>query len=380
MSKRGENIYKRKDGRWEGRFVKGRLDGKTRYGYVYGGTYKEVKDKLSEIAKEKAELLERELCAKEGMPEDGFAALAGEWLDSLKPQLKESSAVKYENILNAHLLPEFRKRRMQDMTRNDVTEFSRRLLSCGGKQGRGLSPKTVTCIIAVLKSICAYAAQERDCAVPDAAGISIKLPQKPVRVLSRAEQQKLGAYLRGDLTPCNLGILLCLYTGMRVGEICALKWEAVCLDEQYLRVSQTMQRLQKTEDGRKRTVITVSPPKSDCSVRNIPIPKEIFQLVAGAKRPDDAYFLTGRANKYVEPRTMQNRFKAVAEKCGIEGAHFHALRHTFATRCVELGFDIKSLSEILGHSSVNITLNRYVHPSMELKRENMNRLCDMAGC
>jgi integrase len=198
-----------------------------------------------------------------------------------------------------------------------------------------------------------------------------------MRILSHTEQQRLNRYLYENLSLCNLGILLCLYTGLRVGEICALKWKDIVFEEHYLHVHQTMQRIQKKNNGEKKTEILIAPPKSDCSVRNVPIPDEVFRLVAEAKCTADAYFLTGTVHSYMEPRTMQNRFKAAVKACGIGDANFHALRHTFATRCVELGFDVKSLSEILGHASVNITLNRYVHPSMELKQRNMNMFCNL---
>lgn len=123
-----------------------------------------------------------------------------------------------------------------------------------------------------------------------------------------------------------------------------------------------------------RTRIIITPPKSSKSIRHIPIPEGVAEVLGEYQRHGNEYLLTGKENRYVEPRTLQYHFKKVLKKSSIEEANYHALRHTFATRCIELGFDIKSLSEILGHASVNITLNRYVHPSMELKRDNMEKL------
>ena len=111
-----------------------------------------------------------------------------------------------------------------------------------------------------------------------------------------------------------------------------------------------------------------------CSIRDIPLPEEIIQLLTACQTDSEKYLLTGMENRYIEPRCMENRFKRIAGLCDVREINFHSLRHTFATRCVEFGFDIKSLSEILGHSSVSITLNRYVHPSMDLKQQNMNKL------
>lgn len=308
-----------------------------------------------------------------------FRQIAEEWFAFLTPQLKESSIIKYRNILNLYLLPEYGERMISKISRADIIAFGNRLLTRGGMKQKGLSPKTVTGIIAVVKSIFGYAMQEMAFPVPDIRGVCVKQPQKSLRVLSRIEQQKLSSYLCRNLSLCNLGVLTCLYTGLRIGEICALKWGDILFDEQYLFVHKTMQRLQTLSEEGAKTEILISAPKSECSVRKIPIPGELFKLLLAHRQPDEAYFLTGYPEQYIEPRTMENRFKLMLDRCGIENTHFHTLRHTFATRCVELGFDIKSLSEILGHSTVNITMNRYVHPSMELKQKNMDMLSDLFG-
>lgn len=306
-----------------------------------------------------------------------FSMIAKEWFSLERPQWKQSSVMKYSNILNAYLLPDFANKKISEITRTEVVAFSSRLLREGGVKRKGLSPKTVTSILSVLKNVFRYAERIKGYPVADIGDIVVKQSQRPMRILSIAEQQKLNKYLCDDLSPCNLGILVCLYTGLRVGEICALKWGDISFDEQYLYVHETMQRIQTNESGANKTIIMISTPKSDCSVRRVPLPDNIFMLLKAHRKQNNAYLLSGIVQEYVEPRTMQNRFKAVSRQCNIHNANFHALRHTFATRCVELGFDIKSLSEILGHSSVNITLNRYVHPSMELKQKNMNMLSEL---
>lgn len=136
----------------------------------------------------------------------------------------------------------------------------------------------------------------------------------------------------------------------------------------------TMQRLQIPESTSQKTHITVTSPKSKCSIRTIPIPDNLVQLIQREFPNRQGYVLASPDEEYIEPRTMQNYFCYVQRQCGLTPVNFHALRHTFATRCIELGFDVKSLSEILGHASVNITMNRYVHPSMELKQQNMQKL------
>ena len=156
-----------------------------------------------------------------------------------------------------------------------------------------------------------------------------------------------------------------------------MKWSDIDINNQIVHVHQTMQRIQTNVADvlEPKTKVVILLPKSDCSVRDIPIPSEILELLILNREEGQKFLLTGMEEKYIEPRTLENRFKKIITNCGIQTIKFHGLRHTFATRCIELGFDIKSLSEILGHSSVNITLNRYVHPSMDLKQKNMNKLC-----
>lgn len=136
-----------------------------------------------------------------------------------------------------------------------------------------------------------------------------------------------------------------------------------------------MQRIQNTNiDAEAKTKVIITEPKSQCSIREIPLPQFIINIARQFQNNPQAYILSGEETKYVEPRTMQNRFKSLIVQSGIDDANFHALRHTFATRCIEVGFELKSLSEILGHANVNITLNRYVHSSFDLKCSNMNKL------
>lgn len=369
MSRQGKNIYQRKDGRWEGRYIKDHKDGKARYGYVFGKSYEEAERKLDDIV--------RPASGFAGNKETGlFSSVSEDWLENLKPQLKPASIARYSNILTSYLMPEYGSRHLEKITRDDVSSLSRKLLMEGGMKKAGLAPKTVNSILSVMKNIFDYASSEKGMRTASIQDISVKQPQKPLRILSRNEQQKFSQYLMGNLTPCNLGILLCLYTGLRIGEICALKWIDIYFEEQYLYVHQSMQRIQIIDGESKKTEVQISTPKSDFSIRRIPLPDEMLVLLKTSQKQDDAFLLTGLVHSFVEPRCMENYFKAAVEECGLEDVNFHALRHTFATRCVELGFDIKSLSEILGHSSVNITLNRYVHPSMELKQKNMNMLSD----
>ena len=356
MPGRGENIYKRKDGRWEGRYIKGHSCGKAKYGYVYAKTYSEVKQKLLTL-KEEAEIQKPDddsLKSKNSNP--SFETISLEWLRAIQPQIKESSYIKYTNSLKSYINPAFSSQAIEAISRSDVSAFCVELSQKGGVRKNGLSSKTIIDSLSILRSVFNYAAEEKGLIVANISGISVKASHTTMRVLSVHEQEKLETLLRENLNPCNLGILLCLYTGLRIGELCALTWNDISDSEQILFVNKTMQRLQQLDGGDKKTKVVISTPKSECSIRRIPLPDSIYHLLVSNRKSGDAYILTGISGKYLEPRTMENRFKRALANAMVEDANFHALRHTFATRCVELGFDIKSLSEILGHASVNITL------------------------
>lgn len=300
---------------------------------------------------------------------------AEEWYRYTALRVKESTAVKYKNMLNGYLLPVWGERALEELDRRCIEEGCDFLLTGAGKDGTGLSERTVSDLMGMLKNIVRYAQTHGSAPLTDVFSVHVRTTGRRMRVFSHGEQQILVRFLADSSRPKDLGILLCLFTGLRVGEVCALRWEDLSLTEKTLHVSATMQRIQ-TEDGEERTKIIVTSPKSSTSDRYIPLPDLLIDVLSRYQREHDpkGYFLTGRADRFVEPRTMQNHLKRTLKQCGIADANFHALRHTFATRCVELGFDVKSLSEILGHATVNITMNRYVHPTMEHKRQNMQKL------
>lgn len=377
MPRKGENIYKRKDGRWEGRYIRDRVNGKAKYGYVFAHSYKEVKIKLTDAKTHLASNTSVAPVIASELLICSFSRTSDEWIQANKSQWKESSTAKYINILNNHLLPEFGQRNITDIARTDIQAYISKLLMIGGRNNTGLAPKTVNSIISVMKNIFEFAAETKQYTLISFNGLNVKQPQKQMRILSQTEQSLLTEYLLEESGNTDIGILLSLYTGLRVGEVCALKWEDISFRDRCIHVNKTMQRIQVNDNANHRTEIIISAPKSECSVRDVPIPDKLLLLLQERQNAPNTYILTGKATLFVEPRTMQNRFKSTIKKAGIAQANFHALRHTFATRCIELGFDIKSLSEILGHASVNITLNRYVHPSMELKQKNMNMLSDL---
>lgn len=370
MPRKGENIYHRKDGRWEGRYTKNKQsNGKIKYGYVYGKTYKDVKEKLIQARINNIKKNEYSNPHKEVI----FSVLADEWLFKKQPQLKISSYIKYKNLLNKYIKPVFENQYVSDITTDSLEIFCRDLAESGGIEGFGLSSKTISDTVSVMRSILQYAERKNLNPICNGKGISIKKEVKQPITLSQYEQSVLSKYLQDNLTDINLGILFSLFTGLRIGEICALKWEDISFAENTVYVNKTMQRIQTEEPNGKKTKILISPPKSSCSIRIIPIPHELMKILKDHS-PREGFFLTSHDEKYVEPRSLSNHFKKALNICGLPNINYHVLRHTFATRCIEVGFDIKSLSEILGHANVNITMNLYVHPSMNLKKDNMDRL------
>lgn len=370
MPRTGENIYKRKDGRWEGRFIKERINGKAHYGAVYARSYRDVKCKL-ETTKKKLET-EKNTARKAGTVAD----IGNRWLTEARGTLKDSSINKYEDMLRCYILPEFGNTELSEITNKHLIDFANSLLINGGINNQGLSCSTVAEIISIMNSLRIYA-MKRDCTVlfsPEC--VTLKREQKKIRVFSMDEEACLITYLCENMDMTMLGILLCLFTGIRIGELCALKWDEINLSEQTLQIRRTMQRIRVDGSQGRKTEVKLCEPKSICSIRTIPLPDMLIELLSQYYAPG-TFLLTGDSSRYVEPRTIQYRFKNILKACNISEANFHTTRHTFATRCIELGFDVKSLSEILGHSSVAITMNRYVHPTMALKAENMNRFSDL---
>ena len=362
MAKRGNNIYKRKDGRYEGRVPVGyREDGKIRYKSVYARTLTEVKQKMAEIYSIGQE---QQICSVKLT----FRDAAQQWLLSAKLRVKPSSYANYRNIVNKHLLPSLGGAFMTNLTTVRMNDFIWQKLSSGRLNGKGgLSAKSVRDIMTVFHSISVYAAREYG--IREIYFTMPKTEQKKMEVLNADERRKLIRFLLANLNRTNAAVLLCLFTGLRVGELCGLRWEDIDLENNLISVNRTVQRVNHTGTSE----VIVGTPKSRSSVRTIPIPEFVTALLSKLVGNADTYLITGTA-KPTEPRTMQNRFRRILKDCGVRIVNFHMIRHTYATVCVEHGFDPKTLSELLGHADASIALNRYVHSSMQLKREYVERL------
>lgn len=314
------------------------------------------------------------LSASSGTARVTFQQVAFEWLESKREVVKQSSYVHYANVLVSHVLPSFGEKYLDDIERTQLNDFFQTKMSTGRLDGAGgLSTKTVSDMRMILSQIFRFSYENHQ--ISDFFRLSpVPVQRTPITILSRREQKKLEAVLFSVTDPVCLGTLLSLYTGIRIGELCALLWEDFNFEEGIVHITKTVQRVQNMNpDADCKTSIIIQKPKTICSVRTIPMPDFIANYISQFQGNSDTFFLTG-SKRLMEPRCCLRRYKDILRKAGVGDYTFHVLRHTFATRCVERDFDIKTLSEILGHSNINITMERYVHPTIDMKREQMNRL------
>lgn len=373
MARTGENIYKRKDGRWEARYIASYDgNGKAKYKYLYSRTYTEVKAKL--LHAQNYPHLTTEV--KNTKDKEKYEYWLDEWLRTKRLSVKESTYIRYRNTIENHIKPDLGKYPICKISTSLMEQFVAHKLQDGRKDGKGgLSPKSMSDIMVIIKESFKYAQSYGVIVICSFDRISFKKNAQEMRVLSLLEEQRLLSVLFKDFDRYKLGVFICLYTGIRIGELCALQWKNISFSENVIKIEHTMQRLQSEDlNTLQKTRIIVTEPKSYAALRTIPLPEFVIDVIKPFVGTPNTYVLSGECKTFIEPRTMQNRFKTYLVEGQINDANFHSLRHTFATRCVEAGFDVKTLSEILGHSSVKITLDKYVHSSMQLKRNNMEKL------
>ena len=280
------------------------------------------------------------------------------WLETKKDVVKKSTYAYYRRTCNKVIRPFWSEYTARDISSNITKEFLGELT---GKY----SPKTQKDISVIANQILKFAYNEGY--INFLQPMSVKSPKRksiPV-VFSLTEQKRLTAFLLDDIDLSKVGILLSLYSGIRLGELCGLQWNDVDMAEKTICIRRTIQRI---EDG-----FCIDTPKTVYSERILPIPHFVFEILQKYENENKMCYVVSGNENFVKPRTYQSRFKRYLKQCNLPDYHFHTLRHTFATRAIELGFDPKSLSEILGHANTKITLDLYVHPSIEAKQEQMNR-------
>ena len=290
------------------------------------------------------------------------------WENDKKLYVKKSTYSAYLLLIENHINPYFADK--EQITEEDVQKFVLTELR------KGLSQKSIKDIIIVLKMILKFAVKQILLAYNES---EIKFPtvgeKTDLEVLNKNDHKKIINYLQENFTFKNLGIYICLSTGMRIGEICGLLWSDIDVESGIIKVRRTVQRIYVIDGETRHTEILIDTPKTKNSIRDIPMTTELYKIIKPLKKVvnNDFYVITNEA-KPTEPRTYRNYYERLIKRLGIPKLKFHGLRHSFATRCIESKCDYKTVSVILGHSNISTTLNLYVHPNMEQKKKCIDQM------
>lgn len=297
-----------------------------------------------------------------------FYEVANLWKEDKRQYIKKSSYSVYLLLLENHLLPYFGKK--TEIIEKDVQQFV--LL----KINDGLSQKSIKDMIIVLKMIVKFGVKHK---LLEFSEFEIKFPidndKIDLEVLTKQDHKKILEYLEKHFTFKNLGIYICLTTGMRIGEVCGLRWSDIDCDKGIIQVRRTVQRIYVITENERHTEILIDTPKTKNSIRDIPITRELLRIMKPMRKVvNEEFYVITNENKPTEPRTYRNYYKRLMKRLQIKDLKFHGLRHSFATRCIESKCDYKTVSVILGHSNISTTLNLYVHPNLEQKRRCVNQM------
>ena len=307
------------------------------------------------------------------MEQKKIREIAIAWQEDKRPYVKQSTFAAYMLMLENHILPFFGE--YKELSEKTVQAFVLEKIDAG------LSVKSIKDILIVLKMVMKYGVKhewmnyyEWDIKYP------IATSSKDIEVLTIANHKKILNYIQKNFTFRNLGIYVCLSTGLRIGEVCALKWEDIDVDSGTITVQRTIERIYIIEGDKKHTELVMNTPKTKNSYREIPMSKELFTLIKPLKKVvNGSFFVLTNEEVPTEPRTYRNYYKQLMDKLEIPKIKFHGLRHSFATRCIESNCDYKTVSVLLGHSNITTTLNLYVHPNMDQKKKCIAKMFKSLG-
>ena len=298
------------------------------------------------------------------------------WMQKKKDYIKESTYSNYSNIISNHIIPELGNIKLSNLNNKLIQEYLINKYKTGRLDGNGgLSNKTIRDIIAVVKSSLKYAIKEE---MINNINLDFTYPKignkDKIYIMPKKDQEKLITYIKQNENTRSLGVLLALYSGIRIGELCALQWKDIDFKNNILHINKTLQRIYIKDNKESVSKIIITNPKTHNAERDIPLNKRFADILKKYQTESNNYILSN-SDKWIEPRTYRRYFKKCLDKAKIGQINFHGLRHTFATNCIKLGVDYKTVSELLGHANVNITLNLYVHPQMSQKKKCIDLIC-----
>ena len=298
------------------------------------------------------------------------------WLLEKKDYIKESTYANYSNNIFNHIIPKLGNYYLNELNHKVIQDFLLELSKNGRKDNNGgLAEKTIKDITIIIKGSIKKGINEDKIKHIE---LTFNYPkdnkENKLYVLTKREQNKITNYVLENINSRNIGLLISLYSGIRIGELCALKWEDVDFKKNCLTINKTIQRVYIKDKNKNISKVIITTPKTKNANREIPINKDFLEILKKVKSDKKHYILTGN-EKYIEPRTYRKYFNKVLDELKIKHFNFHSLRHTFATNCISLGVDYKTVSELLGHANVNITLNLYVHPRYSQKKKCIDLVC-----
>ncbi|MEO7215790.1 tyrosine-type recombinase/integrase [Mucilaginibacter sp.] len=290
------------------------------------------------------------------------------WKADKKQYVKKSSFSAYVLLIENHLLPTFGHKKTIEEVEVQTFVFQ--------KLKQGLSQKTIKDILIVLKMVLKFGAKNK---WVEHQPFDIQFPTEcekhDIEVLSRANQKKMMTYIETHFTFRNVGVYICLSSGIRIGEVCALTWEDIDTDNGVINIRKTIQRIYLIEDGDRKTELILDTPKTKNSIRTIPMSRDLLRMLKPLKKiVNNSFFVLTNDAKPTEPRTYRSYYKNLMKELNMPDLKFHGLRHSFATRCIESKCDYKTVSVLLGHSNITTTLNLYVHPNLEQKKKCIDQM------
>lgn len=357
MARKGESIFKRKDGRYEARYIKGYdINNRIIYGYVYAKSYSDIKRKRHNIVAN----LDKTIIKHSNNMVNSFIDM---WLLRKKIEVKESTYSNYYGVIEKHIRPYFKEFKVKQLSEKIVSKF---ILS---KIEEKLSSKTIKDIGIILRQLLKFMELNIKVTTP-------KTSRNKIKILKPEDKTKIINYIKTNPNRDTFGMLLALFMGLRIGEVCALKVKNIDLKNQIVYINNTVERVKNFDTSSKKTKLILSEPKSEKGKRSVPIPSEILDFISNIMTMytnEENFIVTDNIN-LVDPRGFYYRYKRILERLEFCDYDFHTLRHTFATDCVNIGCDAKTLTELLGHADVKISLSVYVHPSERLKKSYINKL------